>query len=41
MAACRELGLRCAALDGTSDIDTNVALLEDQFREYLPAIPNV
>jgi hypothetical protein len=41
IASCRELGLRWERMDGTRDIDANLALIEDQFREYLPATPNV
>jgi len=41
IASCRELGLRCERMDGSRDLDDNMALLEDQFRPYLPATPNV
>ena len=41
VASCRELGLRCELMDGSRDIDANLALLEDQFAPYLPATPNV
>lgn len=40
-ASCRDLELRCETMDGSRDIDDNLALLEDQFRQYLPATPNV
>jgi len=41
VASCAELGLRCERMDGSRDIDANLALLEDQFQSYLPATPNV
>jgi len=39
-SSCAELGLRCERLDGSLDLDASLALLEDHFREYLPATPN-
>ncbi len=41
LASCAELGLRCEQVDGSRDLDDSVALLEDHFRPYLPATPNV
>jgi hypothetical protein len=41
MSSCAELGLRCERIDGSLDLDDSLALLEDQFREHLPATPNV
>jgi hypothetical protein len=41
MSSCAELGLRCESIDGSLDLDDSLALLEDQFREHLPATPNV
>lgn len=40
-ASCRQLGLRCETMDGSRDLDENVALIEEHFREFLPATPNV
>lgn len=40
-SSCAELGLRCERLDGSLDFDASVALVEDHFREHLPATPNV
>lgn len=40
-AACAELGLRCERVDGSRDLDDSLALLEEQFRPFLPATPNV
>jgi hypothetical protein len=40
-SSCAELGLRCERLDGSLDLDASLALLEDHFREHLPATPNV
>jgi hypothetical protein len=40
-SSCAELGLRCERIDGSLDLDDSLALLEDQFREHLPATPNV
>lgn len=39
-SSCAELGLRCEVMDGSRDLDLSLALLEDQFRERLPATPN-
>ena len=39
--SCAELGLRCERFNGSLDLDDSLALLEDQFREHLPATPNV
>jgi len=39
--SCAELGLRCEHVDGSRDLDASIALLEEQFAPYLPAIPNV
>jgi hypothetical protein len=41
MSSCAELGLRCERLDGSLDLDDSLALVEDHFREHLPATPNV
>jgi hypothetical protein len=41
VSSCAELGLRCERLDGSLDLDASLALLEDHFREHLPATPNV
>ena len=41
VSSCAELGLRCERFDGSLDLDDSVALLEDHFREHLPATPNV
>ena len=41
VSSCAELGLRCERLDGSLDLDASLALLEDHFREHLPAAPNV
>ena len=41
VSSCAELGLRCERLDGSLDLDASLALLEDHFREHLPAMPNV
>jgi cytidylate kinase len=41
VSSCAELGLRCERLDGSLDLDASLALLEDHFRENLPATPNV
>jgi hypothetical protein len=41
VSSCLELGLRCERLDGSLDLDDSLALLEDHFREHLPATPNV
>jgi hypothetical protein len=41
VSSCAELGLRCERLDGSLDLDDSLALVEDHFRERLPATPNV
>jgi cytidylate kinase len=41
VSSCVELGLRCERLDGSLDLDDSLALVEDHFRERLPATPNV
>ena len=41
VASCRALGLRWERMDGSRDIDENLALIEEQFRPYLPPTPNV
>jgi len=41
VSSCAELGLRSERFDGSLDLDDSVALLEDHFREHLPATPNV
>jgi len=41
VSSCRELGLRYDVMDGSRDLDANLALLEDQFAPYLPDTPNV
>jgi hypothetical protein len=41
VSSCAELGLRCERLDGSLDLDDSLALVEDHFREHLPATPNV
>ncbi len=40
-SSCAQFGLRSERLDGSLDLDDSLALLEDQFREHLPATPNV
>jgi len=40
-SSCAQLGLRCERVDGSLDLDDSLALLEDHFREQLPANPNV
>lgn len=40
-ASCRELGLRCERMDGSRDLDDNIALLEAHLRPFLPETPNV
>jgi hypothetical protein len=40
-ASCLELGLRDERMDGSRDLDGNLALLEEQFWSYLPPTPNV
>jgi hypothetical protein len=39
-SSCAQLGLRCERVDGSLDLDDSLALLEDHFREHLPATPN-
>jgi hypothetical protein len=41
VSSCAELGLRCERLDGSLDLDASLALVEDHFRDHLPATPNV
>ena len=41
VSSCAELGLGCERLDGSLDLDDSLALIEDHFREHLPATPNV
>jgi hypothetical protein len=41
LSSCADLGLRCERFDGSLDLDDSLALLEDHFREHLPATPNV
>jgi hypothetical protein len=41
MSSCADLGLRCERFDGSLDLDDSLALVEDHFRERLPATPNV
>ena len=41
VSSCADLGLRCERFDGSLDLDDSLALLEDHFREHLPATPNV
>jgi hypothetical protein len=41
VSSCTDLGLRCERVDGSPDIDDSLALVEDQFRDHLPATPNV
>lgn len=41
MSSCADLGLRCERLDGSLDLDDSLTLVEDHFREHLPATPNV
>jgi hypothetical protein len=41
MSSCAELSLRCERFDGSLDLDDSLALVEDHFREHLPATPNV
>lgn len=38
---CVELGLTCVEMDGSRDLDANVALLEEHFRPHLPVTINV
>jgi hypothetical protein len=40
-ASCVELDLRCEAIDGSLDLDTSLALIEDHFRPGLPETYNV
>jgi len=40
-SSCAELGLRCVRVDGSLDLDDSLTLVEEHFRPYLPAIPNV
>jgi hypothetical protein len=40
-SSCAELGLRCERVDGSRDLDASLELVEEQFRPYLPAVPNV
>jgi hypothetical protein len=40
-ASCRELGLRRERMDGSRDLDANLAMVEEQFQPYLPSTPNV
>jgi hypothetical protein len=40
-SSCAELGLRCERVDGSCDLDASLELVEDQFRPYLPDVPNV
>ncbi len=35
-SACEQLALRCERVDGSRDLDASLALLEAQFRSYLP-----
>lgn len=41
VTSCAELGLRCVTVDGTLNLDRSLALLEEQFGDFLPPIPNV
>jgi hypothetical protein len=41
VSSCADLGLRCERLDGSLDLDASLMLLEDHFRQHLPATPNV
>ena len=41
VSSCAELGLRCELLDGSQDLDDSLLLVEEHFREHLPATPNV
>lgn len=40
-SSCRELGLRCERMDGSSDLDASLELLEEQFGPHLPTTYNV
>ena len=40
-SSCAELGLRCERLDGSQELDDSLLLVEEHFREHLPATPNV
>ena len=40
-SACDHLGLRWERVDGSLDIDASLALVEEQFHDFLPATPNV
>jgi hypothetical protein len=41
VSSCAELGLRCERLDGSQHVDDSLLLVEEHFREHLPATPNV
>jgi hypothetical protein len=41
VSSCAELGLRCERLDGSQHLDDSLLLVEEHFREHLPATPNV
>jgi hypothetical protein len=41
VSSCADLGLRCELLDGSQGLDDSLLLVEEQFREHLPATPNV
>lgn len=41
VSSCNDLGLRCERFDGSLDLDDSLAIVEDHFREHLPATPNV
>lgn len=41
VASCEELGLRYVSVDGSSDLDESVVLLEEHFRPHLPTTFNV
>lgn len=38
---CAELGLTCVEMNGSRDLDANLALLEEHLRPHLPATFNV
>ena len=40
VSACEILGLRCERVDGTRDLDANLALVEAHFGDLLPATVN-
>lgn len=41
VGSCRELGLRCELMDGSRDVDANLALVEEHFGARLHAPPDL